>query len=168
MAIGTIVSGLRMALVVLAAGASLCSACTTEVAPRPGDTTGAPSTADGGRRGEVASRMRATIGSKVFNATLSDNETAKAFKAILPVTANMSELNANEKYFRLKADLPHKEANPGTIHAGDLMLYGSNSLVLFYKTFSTSYSYTRIGKVDDVTGLAAALGSQDVTVTFEL
>jgi hypothetical protein len=80
----------------------------------------------------------------------------------------MSELNGNEKHAPLKGDLPRKDANPGMIHAGDLMLYGSNTLVLFYKTFPTSYSYTRIGKVDDVTGLAAALGSRDVTVTFAL
>lgn len=41
-------------------------------------------------------------------------------------------------------------------------------LVLFYETFSTSHSYTRIGKVDDVAGLAAAMGAGSVRVTFAL
>lgn len=49
------------------------------------------------------------------------------------------------------------------------MLYGSRTLVLFYETFSSSYSYTRIGVVvDDVSGYASALGSGNVTVSFEL
>ena len=110
--------------------------------------------------------MNITIGSKVFTVTLVDNDTTRAFKAMLPLTVNMSELNSNEKHHDLPRDLPADASRPGKIEAGDVMLYGSRTLVLFYKTFSTSYSYTRIGKVDDSSGLAAALGSRSVTVTF--
>lgn len=78
----------------------------------------------------------------------------------------MADLHANEKYYDLPSALPGAATNPGTIHAGDVMLYGSNTLVLFYKSFTTSYSYTAIAKVDDPSRLAAALGAGDVTVTF--
>ena len=112
-------------------------------------------------------KLTVTVGSKEFSAALADNDTAKAFKDLLPLTLNMSELNGNEKFDYLSGGLPTNEAKPGTIHAGDLMLYGSNCVVLFYKTFSSSYSYTRIGWVDDVKGLASALGGGSVTVKFE-
>lgn len=116
----------------------------------------------------TGSKMKIKIGTSTFTATLYDNATAAAFKSLLPMTVNMVELNGNEKYVELARNLPTNASNPGTIQAGDLMLYGSSALVLFYKTFSTSYSYTRLGRIDDATGLAAAVGSGKVTVTFEL
>ena len=112
--------------------------------------------------------MRIKIGAKTFTATLYDNATAAAFKSLLPMTISMRELNGNEKYFDLSANLPTNASNPRTIQSGDLMMYGSNTLVLFYKTFSTSYSYTRIGRINDTTGLAAAVGSGNIKVTCEL
>jgi hypothetical protein len=112
--------------------------------------------------------MKITIGTNIFTATFYNNATATAFKAKLPMTINMTELNGNEKYFDLPNNLPTNVSNPGTIQTGDLMLYGSNTLVLFYKTFSTSYNYTRLARIDNPSGLAAALGSGNITVKFEL
>ena len=113
-------------------------------------------------------KMKIKIGDSTFTATLYDNATAAAFKILLPITANMVELNGNEKHFDLSTNLPANASNPKTIHAGDLMLWNSNTLVLFYKTFSTVYNYTRLGKIDDVKGLAAVVGSGSVTVKYEL
>jgi hypothetical protein len=113
-------------------------------------------------------KIKITVNSQTFTATLLDNNSAKAFKEMLPLTINMIELNGNEKYYDLPNSLPTNSSNPQTIKNGDLMLYGSKTLVLFYKTFSTSYSYTKLGSVDDVTGLVSALGSGNVTVTFEV
>ncbi|MCH7396777.1 cyclophilin-like fold protein [Belliella sp. DSM 107340] len=113
-------------------------------------------------------KIKITVNSQTFTATLLDNNSAMAFKEMLPMTVEMIELNRNEKYVRLPENLPTNASNPGTIHPGDLMLYGSNTVVLFYEGLNTSYSYTRMGKIDDPSGLRNALGTGNVTVTFEM
>lgn len=112
--------------------------------------------------------IRIKVGNQTFTATLFDTEAANAFKALLPLTVNMKELNNNEKFYQLPQSLPVNASNPGTITKGDLMLWGSNTVVLFYQTFSTSYRYTKLGKIDNPTGLTQALGAGDVMVTFEM
>ena len=109
-----------------------------------------------------------TVGNKVFKATLEANATASLFKTMLPLTINMTELNGNEKFFDFSNNLPTNASNPRTINSGDIMLWGSNTLVLFYKTFSTSYGYTRVGKIENPLGLADALGSGNIMVILEL
>lgn len=116
----------------------------------------------------IANKMKITIGNGTFIVTLYDNTTATAFKGLLPMTIHMAELNGNEKHVDLPKSLPPNPANPGTIQNGDVMLYGSSTLVLFYKTFNTSYNYTRLGKIENVEGLASSLGPGNVEVTFEL
>ncbi|CAG5070676.1 hypothetical protein DYBT9623_03219 [Dyadobacter sp. CECT 9623] len=128
---------------------------------------------DENTRDTMSNQLKIKIGSKTFNATLFDNATASAFKARLPLTISMSELNGNEKLYNFPTNLPTNASNPRTINTGDLMIYGSNVLVLFYKSFATSYSYTRLGRIADTSGLEAALaasaaGSGNVTVIFEL
>ena len=107
------------------------------------------------------------IGEQTFYAELYDTEAAEEFSVLLPMTIDMSELNGNEKYFYLDEPLTTKSSVPDRIHTGDIMLYGSSCLVLFYEDFSTSYSYTPIGHIEDTKGLKSALGSGDITISFK-
>lgn len=122
---------------------------------------------DEGNQVSISNTVEITIGSTKFTATLSDNATAKAFKAMLPQSVSMTELHGNEIYYNLPNGLPTNASNPRTIHSGDIMLWGSNCVVIFYETFSTSYNYTRIGKIDDTSKLRDAIRN-NVNVVFKL
>lgn len=111
-------------------------------------------------------RMWMTVGERRFAITLADTDAARAFAAKFPLTLDMAELNGNEKYADLPQALPTDASRPGTIHNGDLMLYGSNTVVVFYETFRSSYSYTRLGRVDDPSDLGRALGRRSARVVF--
>ncbi|NCC00856.1 MAG: hypothetical protein EOM34_09270 [Clostridia bacterium] len=112
--------------------------------------------------------IRITAGGQSFQAKLYDNETTRVFLELLPMTVDMGELNGNEKYAYLSNSLPVNAGNPSTIHTGDIMLFGSDCLVLFYEDFSTSYSYTTIGYVEDISGFKESLGGGSVQVGFSI
>ena len=89
-----------------------------------------------------------TIDGEEYHLSLENNPTARAFAKMLPINLTLEELNGNEKYVYLDTSLPTDASMPKEIHAGDVMLYENNCLVIFYKTFRTPYSYTRIGRID--------------------
>jgi len=131
------------------------------------DETTPPQDSSSGNNNPSTTKMKITIGTAVVTATLYDNPSATAFRAMFPLSIDMTELNNNEKYYDLPTSLPTNASVGGNIKVGDLMLYGNNTLVLFYESFDTSYSYTKLGYVDNPAGLDAALGNGNVVVKFE-
>lgn len=107
-----------------------------------------------------------TIGTKVFEAEVIVNKTSDDFLNRLPLTLEMKDLNSNEKFFYFKDKLPANSLAVKSIKSGDLLLYGDDCLVLFYKSFTTTYAYTRIANIINTEGLANALGSGTVKITF--
>ena len=116
----------------------------------------------------MQTRINIQIRNKIFTARLLDNRSSQALLTLLPLTISMIELNRNEKYYALLKDLPTQSQQVRTINNGDLMLYGSNTLVLFYESFNTPYSYTKLGYIEDVSELANTLGTGNIEVTFRL
>jgi hypothetical protein len=145
-----LLTGILAAVLIAGCG---CSAATEE------------NTVEKGSTGAENETVQVQINDQTFTAELEDNDTAAAFLEKLPLTLEMQELNGNEKY-AYDVSLPSDAEHVGNIKTGDLMLYGDDCLVLFYDSFETSYSYTRIGRITDPEGLADAVGGGSAEIVF--
>lgn len=113
-------------------------------------------------------KMNVQIGEATFTASLLENEAVDALVEMMeeaPVVIQMSDYSGFEKVGALGTSLPTSNSQT-TTQAGDIVLYQGNQIVIFYG--SNSWSYTRLGHIDDLTGWEEALGNGDVTVTFSL
>lgn len=144
------------------------SACHAAPVAAPPDDRNAAAKASISSQKTKNTIMNITIGTRRFAVLLTDSAAARALAAQLPMTLNMADLNGNEKHARLPKALPLEKTRAGMVRNGDLMLYGSTTLVLFHLTFDSSYRYTRLGRVIDTDGLADALGTGDVRVSLAL
>lgn len=125
----------------------------------------AEATADGKLHIKVSGIKEAT-----WTATFEENSSVDALKELLtngPMTISMHDYSSFEKVGPLGHDLPRNDAQT-TTGAGDIILYQGNNLVIYYDT--NSWSFTRIGHVDNVTKeqMLDIFGAGDVTVTISL
>lgn len=111
-----------------------------------------------------------TIGDKTLTATLADTVGAVALKNLLseePITIDMRDYGGFEKVGSLGQNLTTDDTQT-TTQAGDIVLYQGNQIVIFYG--SNSWSYTRLGKINNLTQaeLKEILGSGSVTITLSI
>ena len=117
---------------------------------------------------ETEMKLNVEVNGTIFTAALEDNAAVDAFVEMMreaPVVIEMSDYSGFEKVGPLGTSLPTSNSQT-TTPAGDIVLYNSSQIVIFYG--SNSWSYTRLGKIDDLTGWEEALGIGDVTVTFSV
>ena len=104
------------------------------------------------------------INNKSYKVNLEENSTVDEFIKMLPKEFNMKELNGNEKYVNIDKNLPTETYYPKHIEAGDIMLFGDNCVVVFYKSFDTTFGYTKIGHVNNIEDL----GKEDIVIKFDV
>lgn len=109
-----------------------------------------------------------TIENKKYEAILYDNSTTKELIKKFPITITMSDLNGNEKYYNFSKRFPTSSENVGNVKKGDIMLFGDNCLVIFYKSFSTRYKYTKLGYIKNTEDLESSFGKGDISITFNI
>ena len=110
-------------------------------------------------------KIYASLNNEKLEINLEENSTASALVKLLPLDITMNDLNKNEKYAYLDKSLPTNTYSPKHIEAGDVMLFGDNCLVIFYESFDTSYSYSKIGHIDNLPELNN--GSISVKLSLE-
>ena len=111
-------------------------------------------------------KMNIQIDNKTFTVIVENNKTVKELYQKLPITLEMSDLNNNEKYCYLDFTLPTDSKSVKNIKKGDIMLFGNSCLVIFYKSFTTSYSYTKIGYIENPADIETALDRKDIKVVL--
>lgn len=114
--------------------------------------------------------IKIKVNSNVLEVKLEDNEATKSLVERLKngdISVNANEYGGFEKVGNLGFSLPRNDKNITTL-AGDIVLYQGNQISLFYN--SNSWSYTKLGKVQNVSGaeLKNILGSEDVTLILSI
>ncbi|MDO4247834.1 MAG: cyclophilin-like fold protein [Neisseria sp.] len=145
-------------LLILAA--LLCSACT------PADSRAEPPAASARSQQTQGAAMQLTINHRSFTADLADTAAAQELRRLLPLTLTLQDHLGNEKHAPLPHSLPRNDYRPGRIEAGDVMLWQGDTIVVFYESFDSAYSYTRLGKIRDIEGLKQAVGKGAVSIRF--
>lgn len=106
--------------------------------------------------------IKIIINEKEYKLNLEKTDEAKEFINNVPKELVMMDLNENEKYVYLDKVFMNNPINVNNVEKGDLMLYGDNCLVIFYKSFETTYSYTKIGHINNLEELT----SENINVKF--
>ena len=120
---------------------------------------------DSKEKGNKMDKIYVVVNNEKFKISLEENSTTSALAKLLPLNIVMDDLNENEKYVYLDVSLPTNAYSPKHIEVGDVMLFGNNCLVIFYESFDTNYSYTKIGHIDNLPNLGdgsihVALGAE--------
>ena len=147
---------------------SACAAQENRDIPASENSNTATSDTGDTQEDETEMKMNVQIGDYTFTATLEQNQAVNELIDMMKegsVTIEMSDYSGFEKVGPLGKGLTTDNRQTTTTE-GDIVLYSGNQIVIFYG--SNSWSYTRIGKIDDLTNWKQALGSGDVTAIFTL
>jgi hypothetical protein len=97
-----------------------------------------------------------------------DNNSVKALKNLAKdgLTINMSKYGGFEQVGSIGSTLPSSDTRI-TTNPGDIVLYSSNQIVIFYD--SNTWSYTKLGHINlSKSELTDLLGDEDVVITLSL
>ena len=112
--------------------------------------------------------IKLKVNNHIFDVELENNSAAKELVKKLEtgnVSVNATDYGNFEKVGDLGFSLPANDENIKT-EPGDIVLYQKNQISVFYD--SHSWSYTKLGKIQNASDLKEILGSGNTTLEFSL
>lgn len=98
------------------------------------DAADAASTAVTSNQPTSAMKLRITVGDSIIPATLADNETARDFASLLPLTLKMDDLFKREKFAPLPRAISTAGPRSRTYAVGDVILWSPGpDVAIFYR-----------------------------------
>jgi hypothetical protein len=111
-------------------------------------------------------KIRMDVNGTRVTATLDDNETAREFVSLLPLTLTLEDYNRTEKISTLAKKLSTKGAPDGVDPSvGDIAYYAPwGNLAIFYKDFGYSAGLVKLGRIDSGAEVFRRPGTLRVTI----
>lgn len=158
--------GALLLLLALLAGCAQRAPAPQESAPQP---TAAPTETPAAPTEEEMT-MQLQINGQPVEVTWEENDAVTALRGLLadgPLTVTAAPYGGFEVVGELGTSLPAADVQTTTA-PGDIVLYNTDSIVVFHG--SNSWAYTRLGNIDgmDADALRALFGSGDVELTLVL
>ncbi len=143
---------------------------TQPITDEPSTTITTPSDDNQTTKEDETANMKLTL--KINDIELdvlwADNDSVKALKNLAKdgLTINMSKYGGFEQVGAIGSTLPSSDTRI-TTSPGDIVLYSSNQIVIFYD--SNTWSYTKLGHINlSKSELTDLLGDEDVVVLLNL
>jgi len=119
---------------------------------------------------EQEQMLQMKIGETSVQVEWEDNESVQALRELCtgqPLTIRMSMYGGFEQVGAIGEKLPRNDRQT-TTSAGDIVLYSGSNIVIFYG--SNNWSYTRLGRITDLTEseLTDLLSNGNITITLSM
>ena len=161
---------LAIMLIIMTSCGKSDNSSTQPTTDEPSTTITTPSDDNSTTKEDETANMKLTlkIDDMEVDVIWSDNDSVKALKNLAKdgLTINMSKYGGFEQVGSIGSTLPSADTRI-TTNPGDIVLYSSNQIVLFYD--SNTWSYTKLGHINlSKSELTDLLGDEDVVITLNL
>ena len=148
----------------------MVSACGSSANSKPVSAVQEQNVSGTDQEGETEIMISMEIGNTSVSVDWENNNSVNALKELCknkPLTINLHMYGGFEQVGSIGSSLPTNDKQMTTT-SGDIVLYSSNQIVIFYG--SNSWSYTKLGKITNKTDdeLSELLGKGNVALTLSL
>ncbi len=107
------------------------------------------------------------IGDATHTVTFEKNAASDSLTTLFPLYSLIIDKDGTHKQFQIPRNMELADEHIDTAHAGDIFLNGPVLVEVYYADAEINANRSRIGHIDDTTGLEEALNVKNVQLVFD-